>query len=123
MSYDLSLCINYCRPNSAYSHNGEYSSLNWYESNSTTKPTEEEITSAWNTIQSEKPLNLLRIQRNNLLINSDKYGLKDFPHSSETKRQEWFTYRQVLRDITTTQTPQIDEYGNLTNITWPTPPS
>ena len=46
-----------------------------------------------------------------------------FRRCSDTKRQEWITYRQALRDITATQTPQIDEYGNLTNITYLTRPS
>ena len=41
----------------------------------------------------------------------------------ETVRQAWLTYRQNLRDITSTQVPSIDSDHNLINITWPTPPS
>ena len=42
--------------------------------------------------------------------------------TSEEKRQEWLTYRQALRDMTTTQSPQVDANGNLTNVTWPEVP-
>ena len=66
----------------------------------------------------------LRIVRNQILNFTDKYATLDFPHSTEEKKQEWFTYRQALRDLTTTVVEQklvLDP--DLTNVTWPTPPS
>ena len=51
------------------------------------------------------------------------YAIPDFGHPSEEVKQAWLTYRQELRDLPTTATPQLDENGELTNITWPTPPS
>ena len=61
----------------------------------------------------------LRMERNQLLRDTDWRLLPDYPGSNQT---EWRTYRQSLRDITT-QTPSLDENGNLTGITWPTPPT
>jgi len=63
------------------------------------------------------PIKLLRQQRNQLLAESDWMA-----NSDVTMTEEWRVYRQALRDITT-QTPSLDENGNLTGITWPTPPT
>lgn len=71
----------------------------------------------------EKCLNNLRIIRNNILNSTDKYVTPDFPHSTEEKKQEWFIYRQALRDLTTTVIQQnIVLDADLTNVEWPTPP-
>ena len=32
-------------------------------------------------------------------------------------------YRQALRDMPSTAEPQLDEQGQLTNVTWPTKPT
>ena len=70
-------------------------------------------------IKAAEPLRQLRQQRNQLLAQSDWRMVSDYPGSNQT---EWQTYRQALRDITT-QTPSLDVDGNLTGITWPTPPN
>lgn len=70
-------------------------------------------------LQNTEPLRLLRIERDKLLTASD---WRDLPSYPGTDQSTWRTYRQALRDITETQTPELDEFGNLTNITWPTPP-
>ena len=49
-------------------------------------------------------------QRNRILSSSDVYVLEDHP---TTKKTEWKTYRQELRDM---------DFSDLDNITWPTPP-
>ena len=116
----LSQIIKELRPNTTWSMSGQ---VLYWKDDITLKPTDEEIEAKRLEILQRIPYEKLRYERNILLKNSDIYSLPDFPHSSDSKRQEWITYRQALRDITTTQTPQIDEYGNLTNITWPTPPS
>lgn len=64
-------------------------------------------------------LAVLRTIRNELLSSSDWRMASDYPGSNQA---EWQTYRQALRDITT-QTPSLDENGNLTGITWPTAPN
>ena len=55
----------------------------------------------------------LRIQRNQLLAETDWMS-----NSDVTMSDEWKTYRQALRDITK-QTPEDD---TLSNIKWPTAP-
>lgn len=52
----------------------------------------------------------IRIQRNKLIAESDWMA-----NSDVTMSDEWRTYRQALRDITTQSDPS--------NITWPTPPA
>ena len=112
------------RPNSIFNIDGnDYSTLVWSTNNSTTEPTEEEILSKNTEMINTMAYDLLRIERNELLINSDKYSLPDYPHANDTIRNQWLTYRQQLRDITS-QTPTIDaETGEVVGITWPTPPS
>jgi hypothetical protein len=43
-------------------------------------------------------------------------------NSDVTMSEEWRVYRQALRDLPNTQTPSLDENGQLTNITWPEKP-
>ena len=112
------------RPNSIFSINeNDYSTLVWSTNNTTTKPTEEEIISKNTEIKNIIAYDHLRMERNKLLNESDKYSLSDFPHANDTIKNQWLTYRQQLRDITK-QTPIIDiETGDISGITWPTPPS
>jgi hypothetical protein len=70
-------------------------------------------------LQAAEPMRLLRQQRNRLLAETDWRMVSDYPGSNQS---EWQTYRQALRDITT-QSPSLDSDGNLTGITWPTPPN
>ena len=57
----------------------------------------------------------LRRQRNQLLAQSDWMALSD-----RTMTQAQIDYRQALRDLPATADPQLDDQGNLTNVTWPT---
>ena len=61
---------------------------------------------------------LLRQRRNQLLLESDWTQGADSVLNS-TKKAEWQTYRQSLRDITS----GISSVSDVENITWPTPPS
>jgi len=72
---------------------------------------------SWSDIQTGKipeKWKLVRLERDNKLRASDWAVLPDVP-MEPSKRSEWETYRQALRDITT----QPDPF----NITWPTPPA
>ena len=89
-----------------------------FESNQT-PPTESEIQAKLAELEAAEPMRILRQERNQLLAQTDWRMVSDYPGSNQT---DWQTYRQALRDITT-QTPSLDEYGNLTGITWPTPPT
>jgi len=56
----------------------------------------------------------LRYIRNQLLAQSDWMAVSD-----RTMTQAQIDYRQALRNLPETADPQLDEQGNLTNVTWP----
>jgi len=60
----------------------------------------------------------LKIQRTALLYSSDWSQLVDAP-ISDSKKAEWVTYRQALRDIPENNTGAT----SLTDIVWPTEPN
>ena len=70
-------------------------------------------------LQAAEPLRQLRIQRNQLLQQTDWRMTTDYPYSDQA---EWATYRTELRDLPATATPTLDENGNLTNVIWPEEP-
>ena len=70
-------------------------------------------------LEAAEPLRLLRIQRNQLLQETDWTQNRDVTLANDV---EWAAYRQALRDLPNTATPELDEYGNLTNVTWPEKP-
>ena len=65
----------------------------------------------------------LRHLRNILLRESDWTQFTDSP-LTDSKKTEWKTYRQSLRDMTK-QTPKLDSRFelDLTSVTWPTEPT
>ena len=67
---------------------------------------------------------LLRKKRDQLLIESDIKVLPDSP-MTDSKRNEWKTYRQALRDLPATSTPKLNNQEQLdeSSLTWPTKPS
>ena len=72
---------------------------------------------AWRDGELDRLLESLRQKRNRLLADTDYFALSDVTLADNMK-----TYRQQLRDITT-QTPSLDDDGNVININWPTIPS
>ena len=81
------------------------------------QPTEEEIQAKIAELEAAEPMRLLRIQRNQLLQQTDWRFRSDL-----TPSQEWIDYCQALRDLPANSEPQLDENGNLTNVNWPVPP-
>ena len=73
--------------------------------------TDEIILPAYNSQRWEE----VRVQRNSLLTGSDWTQGNDSPLST-SKKTEWQTYRQALRDLPT-------EASDPDAITWPTKPS
>ena len=121
---DLSGAILKIIPNAEYIIIGnDYNRLKWSETNTQPKPTLAECEAAWKEIISEAPMKQLREKRDKKLFDTDYRIVADFPYPSEEVKQTWVTYRQALRDLPATATPQLDENGFLTNVTWPTPPS
>lgn len=90
--------------------------IRWLSQN-IAQPSEEQIQAKIAELIAAEPLRLLRQQRNQLLAQSDWMAVSD-----RTMTQSQIDYRQALRDITT-QTPSLDENGQLTGITWPTLPT
>jgi len=70
----------------------------------------------WSAMPDEEPITILRAVRNHLLSSSDWTQLPDSP-LTESKRVEWATYRQALRNITETYA------DNLLEAEFPAPPS
>ena len=74
------------------------------------------------------PMDIIRDIRDQLLKESDFMGNSDYPMSNA-----WRAYRQVLRDITSSASPQYvegtrelvknsDTHKSVAGITWPDPP-
>lgn len=95
--------------------NGPLSSLKFYDEQ--VLPTEEEIQAKLAELQAAEPMRLLRLERDRLLQQTDwRFRIDQEPS------QAWYEYCQALRDLPANSEPQLDEFGNLTNVNWPTPP-
>jgi len=75
------------------------------------------------TVEMEK----LRETRNQMLTDSDWTVMPDSP-LSDSKKNEWKTYRQSLRDLTKTAKPKVINTGpamllDPSSVTLPTKPS
>ena len=68
-------------------------------------------------LQAAEPMRQLRMKRTAILAESDWIA-----NSDVVMTDEWRAYRQALRDLPETQTPALDDNGNLINVEWPTPP-
>ena len=70
----------------------------------------------------------LREVRNQMLFDSDWTVMPDSP-LSDSKKNEWKTYRQALRDITKTAKPKVIDLGapaialDPSSVTFPEKPS
>ena len=69
-------------------------------------------------LEAAEPMRLLREERDRLIALTDWRFRSDLSPS-----QAWIDYSQALRDLPATASPSLDENGNLTGVTWPTPPS
>ena len=108
------------RPNAEFSYDDEdYSTLRW-NTLEITIPTEEEIQAKIQELETAEPMRLLREERNLRLAETD---WKDLPSYPGTDQEEWRTYRQSLRDLPSTSSPELDDNGQLINVTWPTKPA
>ena len=81
-------------------------------------PTEEEIQAKIAELEAAEPLRLLRIQRNQLLQQTDWRMTTDYPYNDQA---DWASYRTALRNLPATAEPTLDEQGNLI-VDWPTAP-
>jgi len=104
-------------PNCAFKVD-KYDNITWIDE-IPNKPSQEQIQAKIAELEAAEPLRLLRIQRNQLLQETDWTQNRDVTLANDA---EWAAYRQALRDLPNTATPELDEYGNLTNVTWPEKP-
>ena len=82
-----------------------------------TMPSDEEINAKIKEMEIAEPMRLLREERNRKLQETDWWVLPD-----RTASQEQINYRQSLRDLPSSASPELDENGQLSNVTWPTKP-
>ena len=75
----------------------------------------------WQDQAYDRALRRLREKRNQLLAETDWIITKGL--EQEIDLTEWKTYRQALRDLPATANSQLDDDGNLTNISWPEAPA
>ena len=78
----------------------------------------EDIIKKYDELVLNRPMRLLRQERDRKLAETDWWAGKDVTMSQARK-----DYRQALRDLPSTAEPTLDENGNLTNVPWPTKPT
>jgi len=86
----------------------------------TIKPSKEDFEEKINVLRNTEAFLKLREERNERLIASDWTQSRDVSLNNDS---EWLNYRQQLRNLPSNSSPQLNDEGNLTNVTWPTPPS
>ena len=114
MKINIVDAIKILRPNSSFGTRGD--KIIWNDTENS-QPTEEEIQAKIAELEADEPMRLLRLERTKLLQQSDWMA-----NSDVVMTDEWRAYRQALRDLPETQTPALDDNGNLINVEWPTPP-
>ena len=123
MIYTKQIALSTLKPKQAWSWSGDnYSGLQWLDSG--TAPTESEIDAELTRLNNAEPMRLLRVERDRLLAACDWVVLAD-SQLSTSKKTEWKTYRQSLRDLPASSSPALDSDGNLdmSSVTFPTEPS
>ena len=93
--------------------------IKWKDGHETTEEEAITINAKIAELQAEEPMRLLREERDRRITETD---WRDLPSYPGTDQNDWRTYRQALRDLPSIAEPQLDEEGNLTNVTWPTKP-
>ena len=124
MKYTIADALTILRPDSSWNLDGsEYSGLEWLDSGAT-KPTESELNTKVAELDAAEPMRLLREERNQLLSETDWMVTKSV-ETGVTISNDWKIYRQALRDLPASSSPQLDSYYDLdlTSVTWPTKPS
>ena len=112
-------------PNASFMLTGDtYAGLTWESGNSTSKPTEAEITAKIKELDDAEATNLLRQEIDGKLAETD-WVVTKAAETGVAETTAWKTYRQALRDLPTTSTPKLTSDYTLdpTSFTWPTKPS
>lgn len=116
MSITKSEALAALRPGEEWVWSGdEYSGLTWLDS--TSKPSEAEITAKYDELVAGEPMLELRRQRDAKLASTDWRASSDL-----ILTEDWKNYRQALRDLPSTSPSATLTDGVLGNVTWPTEP-
>ncbi len=96
--------------------------IEWLEG--TTPIAKSDIEAKMTALENINKMEALRVERNILLAECDWTRMDDNGLSS-SKKTEWATYRQALRDLPASANPTIntDDELILSSVTWPTKPS
>ena len=104
----------------------DYTKLDWDASNSKTKPTLEDLQSKVTALDAAEPMKRLRYERDRLLTECD-WVVTKAAETGVAETDAWKTYRQALRDLPSTQNPEMEAEPTtqlgIKNVTWPTKPS
>ena len=113
----LELC-----PNAEWRAVDTYTSIVWVKGNGYEKPSESAVNAKITEIENAKPMTELRRQRDARLAECD-WVVTKADETGSAVADNWKTYRQALRDLPASASPQLDNDGNLINVTWPTEPN
>ena len=100
---------------SAQAANEYLNSVEWKKPDGTLTMTPSDFVLDYSVVGPVLELMMLREERNKKLAASDWTQFNDSP-LSDSKKTEWSTYRQTLRDITSST-------QSIFSVTWPTEPS
>ena len=91
-----------------------------------------DVTAQYAVIEAREPMEVLKAERNQKLVECDKITLK-YMSQNLPMPDEWKTYMQALRDLPDNCTPVLEPSVNITamhgkqltsaSVTWPTKPS
>ena len=93
----------------------DYDNIVWLDDD---PPSKEEVKTKIDEYIAEKPMKLLREERDIRLQETDWWACGDRMDSMTNEQK---IYRKKLRDLPSVAEPKI-ENGKLTNVTWPTKP-
>tara|TARA_Y100000052_G_C2918843_1_gene66980 strand:+ start:160 stop:534 length:375 start_codon:yes stop_codon:yes gene_type:complete len=124
MKYGIGQALLVLRPGAEWNVTDDvYTGIEWLDKNQT-KPTLEEVSTTVTRLNNEEPMRLLRVERDKRLTDSDWVVTKAI-ETGDMVSNVWKAYRQSLRDLPLSSSPQLDSYYNLdlTSVNWPTEPS
>jgi len=109
------LTIQYC--GSGITHDSHYWKQGWHAKPSQPGDYYDWVDEEW-VLNSETLFDMIRLHRSTKLAASDWSVLPDSP-LTDSKKTEWTTYRQALRDVPTNNS----DVEHLDDVSWPTQPA
>ena len=123
MKYGIGQALLVLRPGAEWNVTDDvYTGIEWLDKNQT-KPTLEEVSTTVTRLNNEEPMRLLRVERDKRLADCYWVVTKSID-TGDTVSNVWKAYRQSLRDLPASASPNLnsDYELDLTSITWPTKP-